>query len=71
MFAVTRRTRLAILALALTVALAAAGVAQAATFFTVWAFETGRLTCKSLTGTPVIDVTYRSASEVEFICKAY
>lgn len=67
----TKRARLAILALALTVALAAVGVAQAATFFTVWAFETGRLTCKSLTGTPVIDVTYRSASEVEFICKAY
>lgn len=71
MFAVTRRARLAILAAALTVALAVAGVAQAATFVTVWAFDTGRLTCKSLTGTPVIDVTYRSASEVEFICKAY
>lgn len=71
MLTMTRRTRLAILALVLTVALAAAGVAQAATFFTVWAFDTGRLTCKSLTGTPVIDVTYRSASEVEFICKAY
>lgn len=71
MLTMTRRTRLAILALALTVALAAAGAVQAATFFTVWAFDTGRLTCKSLVGTPVIDVTYRSASEVEFICKAY
>lgn len=60
-----------VLALVLTVALAAAGAANAASWFTVWAFDVGRLTCKSLTGTPVIDVTYRSASEVEFICKAY
>lgn len=47
-----------------------AGVAHAASFFTVWAPDSGLLTCKSLVGTPVIDVTYRSASEVSFVCKA-
>lgn len=57
--------------LAIFLAGAATAVYAAPIFLTVWAPSNGFLTCKSTSDNPYIDVTYRSASEVEFICKAY